>query len=535
MLVFPVGANTAFLPWGFIMKQLSELISDLPTYYVIGDLDAILKIKIKQIATDSRRVQPGALFIAYKGRAVDGHRFVPAAAKAGAVIAVVEQPLNGLPIPQIVVPNGREAWGWLSAAWEEHPSQQLQVIGVTGTDGKTTTMNLIAAVLDGLDMRYGMVTTIGARIGQREIKTGEHVTTPDAPVVQHFLREMVDEGMQVALLETTSHALSQHRVTGVAYDIAVVTNITHEHLDEHGSLDAYRAAKRTLFESLDYSYRKANVPKVAIINGDDSSFDYLSPLPADVQLIYAINNPTAHVRADNIRFEKNGTFFTAQTPIGALDIYSPLLGRFNVYNILAALSTGLAVGRNMPDLGTRLKQGIAQLKVVTGRMEPIDEGQDFLVIIDFAHTPVSLENALSTAREMTDGRIISIFGSAGLRDRAKRGMMGEISGRLAHLTVITAEDPRTEKVEDICEEIAAGAECAGAMRNEQYVIIHDRTEAIAWAIHAAQPGDLVITCGKGHEPSMCYGTTEYPWSEHEAVRQALRSLNSQTLGVKTPS
>lgn len=501
------------------MKILSTLLTSLASYDIVGDLDPTLSIT--QIVTDSRRVQVGNLFIAYKGRMVDSHRFVPAAAKAGAVAAVVEQPTPGLSIPQIIVPNGREAWGWLAAAWEDHPSRQLSVVGVTGTDGKTTTMNLIAAVLDGLGIPYGMITTIGARIGERDIQTGEHVTTPDAPVVQHFLREMVNEGMQVALLETTSHALSQHRVAGVAYDVAVVTNITHEHLDEHGTLEAYRAAKRTLFEGLAQSYRKAERKKVAIINADDGSFNDLYPIIADTQLIYAIER-AADVRADQIRFERKGTFFTAHTPIGQLEIYSPLLGRFNVYNILAALATGIALGGNMPDLGARLQQGIAQLEVVMGRMQPIDEGQDFLAIIDFAHTPVSLENALSTAREMTTGRLISVFGCAGLRDRAKRGMMGQISGRLADLTVITAEDPRTEKVEDICEEIALGVERAGGVRFCDYRIIHDRAEAITWAMQQAQPGDLVITCGKGHEPSMCYGTTEHPWSEHEVVRKALR-------------
>lgn len=504
------------------MTLLSNLLSNLPTYTVIGELDSSLEIS--QIATDSRRVQAGALFIAYEGRVVDAHRFVPAAARAGAVAALVERPLEGLSIPQIIVPDGRSAWGWLAAAYEGHPSHQLRVVGVTGTDGKTTTMNLIAAVLDALELPYGMVTTIGARIGGREVDTGEHVTTPDAPIVQRFLAEMVAEGMEVALLETTSHALSQHRVTGVAYDVAVVTNITHEHLDEHGSLEAYRAAKRQLFEGLAASYRKPNMPKVAIINGDDWSYDYLRPIPGDLQLVYAIDNPAAQLRPHDMHFERDGTRFTVETPIGSLDIFSPMLGRFNVYNILAALATGITLGRDIPDLAKRLIEGIAALKVVKGRMEGIDEGQDFLAIIDFAHTPVSLENALSTAREMSQGRVISVFGSAGLRDRAKRGMMGEISARLADISVITAEDPRTERVEDICEEIAAGAERAAAVRDKDYFIIHDRAAAIAWAVSIAQAGDLVISCGKGHEPSMCYGTTEYPWSEHQAMRNALLQI-----------
>lgn len=504
------------------MISLSNLLSNLPSYSVIGDLDSSLEIT--QIATDSRRVRAGALFIAYQGRVVDAHRFVPAAARAGAVVALVEREVEGLSIPQIIVPDGREAWGWLAAAYEGHPSHQLRVVGVTGTDGKTTTMNLIAVVLDALELPYGMVTTIGARIGGCEVDTGEHVTTPDAPVVQRFLREMVAEGMQVALLETTSHALSQYRVTGVAYDVAVVTNITHEHLDEHGSLEAYRAAKRQLFEGLGASYRKPKMPKVAILNGDDWSYDYLRTIPADRRLVYAIDNPAAQLRAHDIHFEGNGTRFTVETPIGSLAIFSPMLGRFNVYNIMAALATGMALGGNIPDLGKRLIAGIAGLKVVKGRMEAIDEGQNFLAIIDFAHTPVSLENALSTAREMTKGRVISVFGSAGLRDRAKRGMMGEISGRIADISVITAEDPRTERVEDICEEIAAGAEQAGARRDKDYVIIHDRAAAIAYAASIAQTGDLVISCGKGHEPSMCYGTTEHPWSEHEAMRNALLQI-----------
>ncbi len=501
-------------------KTIESLLTALPDYTLIGMLD--LDTPITAIVTDSRTVTPGALFIAYKGRTTDSHSFLPDVAAKGAVVAVVETPHADLHIPQIVVPNGREAWGWLSAAWEDFPANRLKVVGVTGTDGKTTTMNLIGAVTNALGYPYGMVTTIGARIGNREVDTGEHVTTPDAPIVQRFLREMVDEGMQVALLETTSHALSQHRVAGVAYDVAVVTNITHEHLDEHGSLDNYRAAKARLFEALQSTTRKPDVPKVAILNGDDSSYDYLSRFSADERLVYGIDRSHLDLRARDIRFEGDGTRFIAETPVGVLEMYSPLLGRFNVYNILAAVGVGIALGRNIPDLPAKLVKGIAALKTVKGRMEPIDEGQDFLAIVDFAHTPVSLEVALTTAREMTQGRLFAVFGSAGLRDKAKRGMMGGIAGRLADVSVITAEDPRTERVEDISEEIAAGAEASGAVRDQDYVLIHDRAQAIEWAIQHAEPGELVIACGKGHEPSMCYGTTESPWSEHEAMRHALR-------------
>ncbi|MGH2542059.1 MAG: Mur ligase family protein, partial [Ardenticatenaceae bacterium] len=272
------------------MKQLSYLLPYLPAYEIVGELEPATVIT--EITNDSRQVRPGALFIAYRGRNIDLHRFLPDAAEAGAVAVVVERPWGSdlgaglITLPQVVVPDGREAWAWLSAAWEEHPSRSLRVIGVTGTDGKTTTLNLIAVILDALGMPYGMISTLGARIGVREVETGEHVTTPDAPIIQRFLREMVEAGISVALVETTSHALAQHRVTGVNYDIAVVTNITHEHLDEHGSLEAYRAAKRSLFERLCDSYRKPDTPKVAILNADDSSYSYLSPIQADIQLSY---------------------------------------------------------------------------------------------------------------------------------------------------------------------------------------------------------------------------------------------------------
>lgn len=500
--------------------NLANLLLALPVYEIVGMPE--MNSEITALITDSRKTVAGALFIAYAGRATDSHRFLPDVAAKGATVAVVERADPTLPLPQIVVPDGREAWGWLSAAWESFPSHRLKVVGVTGTDGKTTTMNLINAVMEALGFRTGMVTTIGARIGGREVDTGEHVTTPDAPIVQGFLHEMVNEGMEVALLETTSHALSQHRVAGVAYDVAVVTNITHEHLDEHGSLENYRAAKAKLFAGLASSYRKGDTPKVAVINGDDSSYEYLSKLTADEQLVYGIESPHATIRARDIHFERDGTVFMAETPIGTFPIHSPLLGRFNVYNILAAIGAGIALGRQLPDLKERIARGIATLKTVKGRMEPIDDGQDFLAIVDFAHTPVSLENALTTAREMTQGRLIAVFGSAGLRDKAKRAMMGAIAGRLADMSVITAEDPRTERVEDISAEIAAGAEQSGAVLGKSYTIIYDRAEAIEWAIAQAQPGDVVIACGKGHEPSMCYGTTEYPWSEHEAMRAALR-------------
>lgn len=509
------------------MRLLTDLLATLPQYEASGPVDPSLRISA--ISNDSRAVREGTLFIAYPGRRVDLHAYLPAAAAAGATAAIVERHDPSLPLLQIVVPDGREAWAYLAAAWEGHPSRDLTVIGVTGTDGKTTTVNLIAAALEGIGLPFGMITTLGARIGGHEIDTGEHVTTPDAPVIQKLLRQMVDEGARVALLETTSHALAQHRVTAVDFDIAVVTNITHEHLDEHGSLQNYRAAKRRLFELLTIPRPAGGRPRVAVLNADDSSFPLLAAVPVERQLRYGIETAEAEVRATEIAFRPGGSHFVAQTPTGAIEIQTHLLGRFNVYNTLAALAVGLAL-EGEP---AAIARGIRALERVTGRMEAIDEGQPFQAIVDFAHTPVSLEAALHTAREMSRGRVIVVFGSAGERDRAKRGMMGEIAGRLADLAVITAEDPRTEDVVAICAEIAAGAARAGAVEGSGYVVIPDRAAAIFHAVAVAGPGDLVIACGKGHEPSMCFGTTETPWSEHEVLRAALRALPS-TPGAAPP-
>ncbi len=298
--------------------------------------------------------------------------------------------------------------------------------------------------------------------------------------------------------------------------MAVVTNITHEHLDYHGTYEEYRAAKARLFRDLTTSFRKPETPKVSILNADDSSFDYLRAIPADRHLSYGLSNP-ADVTARDLVLSPDGTRFTAQAPGGAFEVCSSLIGSFNVHNILAAIAVGIAQGVPFE----AMQEGIASVTGVVGRMERIDLGQDFTVIVDFAHTPNALAQALETVRRLTQGEVIVVFGCAGLRDAAKRPMMGEIAGRLADRVVITAEDPRTESLDDIMARIALGCEKAGRREGEDYWRIGDRAEAIEFAIHKARPGDLVIVTGKGHEKSMCFGTVEVPWSDHEAVRAAL--------------
>lgn len=493
--------------------SLTALIAALPHVEVHGDAS----VSIEAIAWDSRLVRAGSLFVAYPGVAVDGHTFIPQALSSGAVAVVAERQIEGLEVPLVVVPDGREALAHLSAAWHGFPSRQLVVVGVTGTDGKTTTCNLLYSILVASGCRVALVTTVNAVIGERVMDTGLHTTTPDAPDVQRYLAEMAAAGIEIAVLEVTSHGLEQHRVTACDFDVAVVTNITHEHLDIHGSLQAYQRAKAMLFHHLMAGHRKLGVPKVAVLNADDESYHYLSPIPADRHLAYSIEGD-ADVVAVGIRRSPADTRFAVQSPKEDFQVRTVLVGDFNISNIMAATSAALAL-----DLPVKaIRRGIWQVKGVVGRMERVDEGQDFAAVVDFAHTPNALERALETARSLTDGRVIAVFGCAGERDREKRSWMGEISGRLADVTVLTAEDPRRESLDAILDEIARGAEGAGAVLGHSYYRVPNRAEAIQFAVDLARPGDLVITCGKGHEQSMCFGTVETPWSEHRALRTALR-------------
>jgi UDP-N-acetylmuramoyl-L-alanyl-D-glutamate--2,6-diaminopimelate ligase len=495
--------------------SLEDLVGALPDATVQGDT----ALPITALTADSRQVIPGSLFVAYRGVAVDAHDFVPQALANGAAAVVAERWLVDLGdrVPLIVVPNGREALAYLSAAWHGFPARKLTVVGVTGTDGKTTTCNLLHSILTAAGRRVGLVTTVNAVIGERVLDTGLHTTTPDAPDLQRYLAEMVEAGMETAVLEATSHGLEQHRVTACDFDVAIVTNVTHEHLDIHGSLEAYQQAKAMLFHHLGAGRRKPGVSKVAILNADDDSYRYLRHIPSDRQVTYSIRG-NADVVASVIRRSVEGTQLSIRSFEQHFELRTVLDGDYNISNILAAVSAALAMGVSVE----AIQQGVAEVKGIVGRMERLDEGQDFAAIVDFAHTPNALERALETARSLAGGRVIAVFGCAGERDREKRAWMGEISARLADVTVMTAEDPRRESLEAILDEMARGAERAGAIEGESYFRIPDRAEALQFAVDLAQPGDLVIACGKGHEQSMCFGTVEAPWSEHEALRAALR-------------
>lgn len=495
---------------------LLDLLDLTPIRIVSGPVSQ--NIVINGIAYDSRRVEPGNLFVALVGGNSDGHRYIESAVKNGAVAILGILPNVSCNVPYIQVDDTRSALAYLSAAIQGFPARKLTMIGVTGTDGKTTTCNMIYHILLAAGIRAGIISTVNAVIGGLKLDTGFHVTTPEAPDVQRYLRQMVDAGLTHVILETTSHGLSQHRVTACEYDIAVITNVTHEHLDYHGSYENYLAAKGRLFEMLAQTAEKPTGKiGLGVLNRDDRSYEYLNGLAMPRKSNYGLA-PGADLLAENIQHLPGGLEFTVVGKDIRIPVACRLVGNFNVSNCLAALSAtifGLGID---PETAAR---GIASMQGVPGRMETIDMGQDFAAIVDFAHTPNALVQALETARGLTQNRVIAVFGSAGLRDREKRRMMAEVSAQKADITILTAEDPRTESLEEILAEMRAAAASQGAVEGTTFHCITDRGEAIRTAVRLAQPGDLVIACGKGHEQSMCFGTQEYSWDDRTAMRAAL--------------
>jgi UDP-N-acetylmuramoyl-L-alanyl-D-glutamate--2,6-diaminopimelate ligase len=520
--------------------RLASLLAALPSLPASSpDADP----EITSITADSRQVTPGSLFVAIRGQSFDGHRFIPAALAQGAAAVVAESgaaEAAALPAgaaPLVTVPDTRQTLAWLAAAWHGFPSRRLVLVGVTGTDGKTTTASLIHASLIAAGLRAGLISTVSAVIGDETLDTGFHVTTPEALEVQGYLARMAAAGLTHCVLEVTSHGLAQHRLTGCDFDVAVVTNITHEHLDFHQTYENYRAAKGRLVSGLAASALKPGGPaKAAVLNAGDAAYDYLAGLLApapQVRLLRYGLQPDCDVTATDIVHSPDGLSFIAHGPGFQFPVSTALVGAFNVSNCLAAIAA--AAGALALDPAA-VQQGLAQMPGVPGRMERIDLGQPFTAIVDFAHTPNALRRALETARELARagrpaGRVIAVFGSAGLRDVEKRRLMAEVSTELADLTVLTAEDPRTEALDDILELMAGAARLRGAVEGQNLFRVPDRGDALRLAVALARPGDLVLACGKGHEQSMCFGQVEYRWDDRTALRAAL----AEHLGLPGPA
>jgi UDP-N-acetylmuramoyl-L-alanyl-D-glutamate--2,6-diaminopimelate ligase len=547
-------------------KSLQHIFAEIPLPFCMVNVP---DIPITGISIDSRAVKPGHLFVALKGGSADGHDFIPKAIENGAVAVVGEREVGQVVnLPYIRLDNSRRALTWIAAAFYNWPGRKLTVIGVTGTDGKTTATNLLYQILLAAGINAGMISTVNAVIGDEVLDTGFHVTTPDAHDVQRYLARMVQAGLTHVVLETTSHGWAQYRVDACEFDIGVVTNITHEHMDEHGSYENYRSAKARLFSSLEKTSEKPQGnPRLGVINRDDvKSFDFLNDFihtaatqRASLVKVRKLNyglSEDADVRAVDVNYTPSGIHFTAKSRDFSIPVSSKLVGAFNVSNCLAALTASVYGLKIKPEIAA---QGIASLEGIPGRMERIDMGQNFTAIVDFAHTPNALKVALQAARQMLSllpsalsgatndlggaqskrgegpgmrgkPRVIAVFGSAGLRDKAKRRMMAEVSAELADLTVLTAEDPRTESLDEILEEMAVGARSKGGREGETFWRVPDRGEAIRFALSLARAGDIVLSCGKGHEQSMCFGTREHLWDDRTAMRAAL----SELLGAEGP-
>lgn len=515
--------------------RLSQLLASLPP----GVLDTPPVLaddpEIRGVTADSRAVVAGSVFVAIRGETVDGRRFIPDANARGSA-AIVSEPLADDPHthppshlhtptpPHLVTPSPAHALAWLAAAFHGFPARKLVMIGVTGTDGKTTTASLLHAILLAAGLRAGLISTVSAVIGDERLDTGFHVTTPDAPAVQGYLARMAAAGLTHCVLEVTSHGLAQHRVTACEFDVAVVTNITHEHLDYHKTYENYRAAKGLLFESLSSAAQKPGGPaKAGVLNADDSALPYLEGVLRERAYRYSLRSAAADVHAREVVYTPAGLAFTAVGPDFGVPVAAQLVGAYNVSNCLAALTAAVCALGLPPETAAR---GIAALPGVPGRMERLDLGQLFTAMVDFAHTPNALRRALEAAREMAagQGRVIAVFGSAGLRDIEKRRLMAETSADLADLTILTAEDPRTERLDDILEMMAEGCRRRGGVEGTTFFRVPDRGEALRLAVRLARPGDIVLACGKGHEQSMCFGTTEYAWDDRTALRAALAEL-----------
>lgn len=462
--------------------------------------------EVTGLAYDSRAVSPGTLFFAVPGVHVDGHDFAAAAVRAGAIGLVVERELPDVAVPQLVVDRTRRALADAADEWFGRPSERLTMIGVTGTDGKSTVTALAAEMLWACRWHPGQIGTVYTGVFDDLEPNLERTTTPEALELQELLARMVAAGNDSVVMEATSHGLALERTRNCRFDVGVVTTVTSEHLEFHGSLENYRAAKARLVEEA----------PIAVLNADDPSVGYFRDRARERVITYGID-AAADLRAANLEADATGTRFHLESPRWHGDVRIAMPGRFNVSNALAALGVIEALGLDVHHAARALSDTAG----VPGRMQRIDAGQPFTVIVDYAHTTDSLRKVLEILRPLARGSLIAVLGSAGERDPTKRAPMGRAAAELADLVVVTDEDPRLEDPRTINEAIAGGARSAGARDGENLWVIDDRRDAIAYAIGLARQGDVVLLAGKGHERSIVYGTEQRPWDEAGAARVAL--------------
>ena len=483
--------------------QLSELIAATEVDAVSGDAAT----EVTDLAYDSSRVGEGTLFFCVRGQTRDGHEFAPAAVRGGAAALVVEEQLD-LPVTQVRVPDARAAMAPLAARFWGDPTAELQVAGITGTNGKTTTAFLLREILEAAGLSCGLLGTVKQVVGGVEEEVVR--TTPEAIDLQATFRRMREAGDAACVMEVSSHALSLHRADAIHFDTAVFTNLSQDHLDFHADMEDYFGAKRLLFEA---------APGAAVVNVDDS---YGRRLAAELQcLTFSAEGAEADFRATDVRFDVAGAAFEVVCPDGRVELSTRLPGRFNVSNALAALAAAHTLG--VP--AERAASALADASRVPGRFELIEEGQAFTVLVDYAHTPQALDNVLRAARGLTEGRLIAVFGAGGDRDREKRPHMGRIGAELSDLAIVTSDNPRSEDPKAIIAEILSGVQ----QRGEEVQVEPDRRSAIGLAVREAAPADTVLIAGKGHEQGQEFEQgRKIPFDDREVAREQLRRLLAES-------
>ena len=494
---------------------LTQLLAGLRGQVEVLERRGDMSCPVYAITDDSRAVTGGSLFIAVKGERVDGHGFIEQAIKAGAAAVVAQISTASGSLPLVLVADSRKALGLLGSRFHGDPSARLTMIGVTGTNGKTTTTYLCKALLEGIGRRVGLIGTVGYQIGQ-ETFPAPH-TTPVALDLQALLAKMVESGLTAAVMEVSSHALALDRTSGCEYDVAVFTNLTQDHLDFHQTIDKYFEAKLRLFTELAGGQK---VGKRALVNMDDprgKAVQAACPVPV---WSYAIQNQ-ADIKAKRVRLSLTGTVFTAETPAGSFSVESRLVGEHNVYNLLGAIGVALHDGA-MPD---QICEATAHITNVPGRFERVSSGQDFTVVVDYAHTEDALLRLLTAAQALKTDRIITVFGCGGDRDRGKRPKMGRAAVEYSDVVILTSDNPRTEDPMTILHEVEIGVRDALVRRNHvQYHLVPDRRDAISTAIREARRGDMVLIAGKGHEDYQIIGTKKFHFDDREVAREAIQQL-----------
>ena len=481
-------------------RALSDIRDALRRAGLLVDETGALPVTVDAIADDSRAVQPRALFLAVRGAERDGHAYLAIAAERGATVAIVDD-ASRTALPSLVVSDTRRAAAVVAATFFGEPAASLRLIGVTGTNGKTTTVGMLRHLLDEPRARAASIGTLGVLVGGvgEPLEGGGGLTTPGPVELQRVLRVLHDRGVRTVVMETSSHALHQRRVEGLHFAAGVFTNLTRDHLDYHGTMEAYFAAKALLVGHLE-------ADGVAVVNADDRAWDTLPAAPRTIRFGLGA---AADVRARDVRSTPDGSPFTLMLGKASHEVVLPLIGDFNVANALAAAATASALGM----AGETIAARIATMPQVPGRLEIVNEHPT--VLRDYAHTPDSLERAIAAVRPFAAGRLIVVFGCGGDRDRGKRPEMGRIAARGADVAIVTSDNPRTEDPERILDDIEAG------MQGVPHERIEDRRDAIARALDLAGPGDLVLLAGKGHETYQVRGTTKLPFDERQVVQEIM--------------